>query len=95
VPTDRQTYLPDIQLPTSGPGPIGSITAIALSPDLSTVTLTWESTPAASYTIQRSADMTAGTWTDVKTNITSQGAVTTDTVPAGTGDKQFFRVKRQ
>jgi hypothetical protein len=95
VPTARKTFLPDLQLPTSGPGPIGSITAIALSPDLTTVTLTWESTPATSYTIQRSPSMTAGTWTDVKANIASQGAATTDSVPAGTGDKQFFRVKRQ
>jgi hypothetical protein len=31
----------------------------------------------------------------VKANIASQGAATTDSVPAGTGDKQFFRVKRQ
>ena len=76
-------------------GPIGQITSITPAGDLSTVTLTWESAPATSYTIQRSPAMTAGTWTVVKTNIASQGTSTTDTAPAGTGDKQFFRVKRQ
>ena len=95
VPTARKTYLPDFQLSTSGPDPIGSITGITLSNDLSTVTLTWESTPATSYTIQRSPSMTASTWTDVKTNITSRGTATSDAAPAGTGGRQYFRVKRQ
>ena len=95
VPTARNTYLPAFSIGTSGGGPIGQITSIIPAIDLSTVTLTWESTPGSSYTIQRSPEMTAGSWTDVKTDIASQGASTTDTAPAGTGDKQFFRVKRQ
>lgn len=76
-------------------GPFFAITAYALSADRSQITLAWESTPTASYTIQRSPSLTLSTWTDVKTNIAGQGTYSVDTVAADTGEKQFFRVKRQ
>lgn len=72
-----------------------SITGFTRSADGASVTLTWQSVAGITYAIQRSPDMTAGQWQDVKTGIAGQAGSTTDTAPAGTGAKQFFRIRRQ
>lgn len=70
------------------------ITSLVLGPLAGQVTLTWESTATATYTVQRSA--TLSNWTDLTPNVLAVGPTTTytdTTLPANT-TKIYYRIKR-
>jgi hypothetical protein len=75
--------------------PLFRILAIRVDPNLSNVTLDWQSQPGWSYTIEASPSPSSPElWQPVQTGITSDGEITTETISAGTlSAAQFYRVK--
>lgn len=66
-----------------------------LTHDATGATITWNSRPGASYTLEFSTDLTEGSWTEIDDGILSQGEETTviDTaIPPGPS-KLFYRVR--
>jgi hypothetical protein len=54
----------------------------SFAPGTRTFSLTWESQPAATYTLWESPDLTEGSWTVLDDAIDSGGATTTEDIPS-------------
>ena len=70
------------------------ITAVQYNPATGSVTLSWNSVPGASYSVQQST-ITSG-FTDVpgQTGIVATGVSTTTTFTAAGGPRRFFQIRR-
>ena len=77
------------------PGGPFMITSSLLLP-LDKIRLTWNSTPGCVYRVESSTDLTAGSWSNLATNIPSEGTSTVEDfqLPAGT-PRIFLRVTQQ
>lgn len=66
--------------------------SITLSPDLDEVTLTWDSIPGRTYTIEQSSGLTAWSAVPGAESVAAEGAETSVTLPVTSPDRTFFRV---
>lgn len=91
----------EVEVATGGPAAPFEITDITYSPPPAgggngEVTLTWNSSPGATYSLFRSVDLLPASWTEVEDSINSVGPTTTHTfvnpIPGAT--ELFFRVSR-
>ena len=74
-------------------------TKIELSPDLTSVTLTWQSKPGRTYAVDLSGDLTSP-WQELNDEIPSEGTETSTTVPTFAGpqpdplrERVFYQVR--
>ena len=71
------------------------ITAESYNPATEKVTLTWQSEPSQTYTVQYTANLTTGFTTSLATGIPSGGDYTTNTVTVPGGNAGYLRIKAQ
>lgn len=69
----------------AGTAPL-SFTQIVVAHDRSTATLTWQSKPGATYAVDLSPDLGQINWTELDDSISSEGELTTVTLPTYSGE---------